>query len=63
MFSLFMTHLEGYKKEALRSPVFIILEVICELLLPLAMAEIVNEAIPSGDIGRIFLFIALTLWA
>ena len=55
MFSLFMTHLEGYKKEALRSPVFIVLEVICELLLPLAMAEIVNEAIPSGDIGRIFL--------
>ena len=55
MFSLFMTHLEGYKKEAFRSPVFIILEVICELLLPLAMAEIVNEAIPSGDIGRIFL--------
>ena len=50
-----MTHLEGYKKEALRSPVFIILEVICELLLPLSMAEIVNEAIPSGDIGRIFL--------
>ena len=50
-----MTHLEGYKKEALRSPVFIILEVICELLLPLAMAEIVNEAIPSGDIGHIFL--------
>ena len=50
-----MTHLEGYKKEALRSPVFIILEVICELLLPLAMAEIVNEAIPSGDISRIFL--------
>ena len=55
MFSLFMTHLEGYKKEALRSPVFIILEVICELLLPLAMAKIVNEAIPSGDIGHIFL--------
>lgn len=55
MFSLFMTHLEGYKKEALRSPVFIVLEVICELLLPLAMAKIVNEAIPSGDIGRIFL--------
>ena len=50
-----MTHLEGYKKEALRSPVFIILEVICELLLPLAMAKIVNEAIPSGDIGHIFL--------
>ena len=55
MFSLFMTHLEGYKKEALRSPVFIVLEVICELILPLVMAKIVDEAIPAGDTGRIFL--------
>ena len=55
MFSLFMTHLEGYKKEAVRSPIFIVLEVICELILPLVMAKIVDEAIPAGDTGRIFL--------
>ncbi len=55
MFSLFMTHLEGYKKEAVRSPIFIVLEVICELILPLVMAKIVDEAIPVGDTGRIFL--------
>ena len=50
-----MTHLEGDKKEAVRSPIFIVLEVICELILPLLMAKIVDEAIPAGDTGRIFL--------
>ncbi len=54
MLSLFLTHLEGYKKEAVKSPVLIILEVICELLLPLVMAEIVDVAIPAGDTGYIF---------
>ena len=54
MLSLFMTHLQGYKKEALKSPILIILEVICELLLPLVMSEIVDTAIPSGDVNYIF---------
>ena len=53
MLSLFLTHLEGYKKQALLSPILIILEVICELLLPLVMAEIVDVAIPAGDVGQI----------
>jgi len=46
--------LEGYKKQAVLSPILIIVEVICELLLPLVMAEIVDVAIPSGDTGYIF---------
>ena len=54
MFSLFMTHLQGYKKDAIKAPILIILEVICELLLPLVMAEIVDTAIPSGDVQYIF---------
>ena len=61
MLSLFLTHLEGYKKDAVKSPVLIILEVVCELLLPLVMAEIVDVAIPSGDVGRIFAMGALML--
>lgn len=55
MLSLFLTHLEGYKKDAVKAPILIILEVICELLLPLVMAEIVDTAIPSGDTGYIFI--------
>ena len=61
MFSLFMTHLQGYKKDAVKAPILIILEVICELLLPLVMAEIVDTAIPSGDVQYIFQLGAIML--
>ena len=61
MFSLFMTHLEGYKKDAVKAPILIVLEVICELLLPLVMAEIVDTAIPAGDAGYIFRLGAIML--
>ena len=61
MLSLFLTHLQGYKKDAVKAPILIILEVICELLLPLVMAEIVDVAIPTGDAGYIFKLGALML--
>lgn len=54
MLFLFLTHLEGYKKQAVLSPVLIVLEAVCELLLPLVMAEIVDTAIPAGDTRYIF---------
>ena len=53
MLFLFITHLQGYKRDAIKSPIFITLEVICELLLPLVMAEIVDVAIPAGDVAYI----------
>ena len=56
-----MTHLQGYKKDAVKAPILIILEVICELLLPLVMAEIVDTAIPSGDVQYIFQMGAIML--
>jgi ATP-binding cassette subfamily B protein len=61
LLSLFLTHLEGYKKQAIKAPLFIILEVICELILPLIMAEIVDVAIPSGDTPYIFKLGAIML--
>ena len=61
MLSLFMTHLQGLKKDAVKSPIFILLEVFFELLLPLVMSEIVDVAIPSGDVGYIFKLGALML--
>ena len=67
MLQLFMTHLEGLKKDAVKSPIFILLEVILELILPLVMTEIVDVAIPNGDVGYIFrlglLMVALSLGA
>ena len=54
MFSLFVTHLRGYKRAAVFAPVFIVLEILCELLLPLVMARIVDVAIPARDVTMIF---------
>ena len=54
MLQLFLTHLRGYKRQAVLSPILIVLEVICELILPLVMAEIVDSAIPAGDERYIF---------
>ncbi len=69
MLSLFITHLQGYKRDAIKSPIFITLEVICEFLLPLVMAEIVDVAIPAGDVayickmGAIMLLLSLAAMA
>ena len=54
MLSLFLTHLQGFKRQAAKAPLLMVFEVICELLLPLVMARIVDEAIPAGDTSQIF---------
>ena len=54
MLQLFLTHLQGLKKDAIKSPVLILLEVVLELMLPLVMTEIVDVAIPAGDVWYIF---------
>ena len=61
MLSLFLTHLKGLKKDAVKSPILILLEVVFELILPLIMSEIVDVAIPAGDTGAIFRLGALML--
>lgn len=61
MLNLFTTHLEGYKKIALRSPFVMVLEAICQLLLPLVMADVVDKAIPSGEVSEIFRLGAIML--
>ena len=67
MLQLFMTHLEGLKKDAIKSPILILLEVVLELILPLVMTEIVDVAIPAGNVGYIFklgvLMVAISLGA
>lgn len=54
MLSLFLTHLQGFRRQAAKAPLLMVFEVICELLLPLVMARIVDEAIPAGDTSQIF---------
>ena len=47
------TYIGQYKKYAVRCPVVMVLEVLCELALPLMMAKIIDVGIATHDIGYI----------
>jgi len=54
LLKLILTHLEGYKATAVKAPITMFFETVCQLLVPLVMADIVDEAIPSGNVNDIF---------
>lgn len=54
MLKLIFTHLEGYKATAIKAPITMFFETVCQLLVPLVMAAMVDDAIPSGDVKEIF---------
>ncbi len=54
MLGIIRTHLKGYGRQAATGPIFMVLEVVCEMLMPLLMAEVVDKAIPAGDTSYIF---------
>ena len=55
MLHMIRHHLKGYGRQAATGPMFMVLEVVCEMIMPLLMAAIVDKAIPNGDVGYIFL--------
>lgn len=48
MIKKFSGFVRGYKKETFLAPFFIILEVVCEIFIPLIMAKIVDNGIQGG---------------
>ena len=46
-------YIKQYKKYILMVPVFVVLDVLCELSMPLLMARIVDKGIPAGDVAFI----------
>lgn len=52
-----LVYLKDYKKESILAPLFKLLEATFELFVPLVIARIIDEGIPSGDkayIGKMF---------
>lgn len=43
-----------FKKASVLTPVFMILEVIMETVIPLLMASIIDDGVEKGDIGHIY---------
>ncbi len=63
MFKL-LKYAKQYKWYAFLSPVLMVGEVVLELLIPLVTAEMIDEALPSGDVNRVvFLGLKMLLYA
>ncbi len=47
-------HIKEFKKASIATPIFMILEVLMETLIPFLMASIINEGIEKGNINHIY---------
>lgn len=54
MIRTMMRYLREFKWAAIATPVFMILEVIMEVIIPLMMSSIVDKGVEAGDIGHIY---------
>jgi ATP-binding cassette subfamily B protein len=55
------SYLRGYERQAILAPVLVSLETVCELILPLLMARIIDVGIANQDLGEILRMGALML--
>ncbi|MDD6572976.1 MAG: ABC transporter ATP-binding protein [Thermoflexaceae bacterium] len=54
MIKTIVNNLHEFKKDSIMTPVFMILEVIMETIIPLMMASIVDNGVEKGDMGHIY---------
>ena len=53
MLKTLAVHIKGYIKESVATPLFMILEVIMETIIPLLMATMIDDGVNKGDMGHI----------
>jgi len=46
-------HIKGFVKESILTPLFMILEVVAEMLIPLIMSSMIDDGINKGDMQHI----------
>lgn len=49
-----LAQVKQYKKDAILTPIFMLLEVAMEMLIPLLMASIIDNGVNAGDMGHIY---------
>ncbi len=55
MLKTLASYIKEFKKDSLMTPVYMILEVIMEMLIPLLMASIIDDGVEKGDIRHIYI--------
>ena len=53
------SYLKGYEKHAIASPLYVMLETVCQLLIPLFMAYIIDEGIEMANMAAVYKYGAL----
>ena len=53
MFRKLASYVKEYKKSTILTPIFVILEVVMEVIIPLLMAKIIDVGIQNGDVHYI----------
>ena len=61
MIKTLAAHIKEYKASSIATPLFMILEVIVEMIIPLLMASIIDDGIQKGDMNHIWLIGAAML--
>lgn len=54
MFRILLKEVREYKRASIATPLFMILEVIMEMLIPYLMASIIDDGVNAGDISHIY---------
>ena len=54
MVKTILREVKEYKAPSIATPIFMILEVIMEMMVPFLMASIIDNGVNAGDIGHIY---------
>ena len=47
-------YIVGFRRDSILTPICMIVEVICEMIMPLLMASIIDEGVQAGNLGHIY---------
>ena len=61
MLKTLAAQVKEFKKDSILTPVFMILEVLFETMIPLLMASIIDKGVETGDINHIYKVGAMTV--
>ena len=63
MIRTLLREVKEYKRASIATPLFMILEVLMEMMIPFLMASIIDDGVTAGNMNHIYLIGALMLAA
>ncbi|MDO5517770.1 MAG: ABC transporter ATP-binding protein [Clostridium sp.] len=55
MLKTLLSHVKEYKKDSILSPIYVTLEVIMEVIIPLLMASIIDKGVEAGNMKHVYI--------